>query len=239
MTREGKGRDEGEIADSYVIAELDEGFFEPSLSDVQSYHATVVARSKRLNDAPLLTSKHRDEERLNREKKKADKWPNVSNLSQSECYVGSGADSQYQGGKLWLMDLCRPRYESNSRMGHRYSVRSQVRAPFSQYTLLYGRLYSPKWLPSHSHYVSTPEPKHSSLLTSVRRAATSFLISRTSRPSASYEKEHVRETHHPTCQLWTCERWTYRRIDGRYGRERDPGGLGISAAERVDGEMAR
>lgn len=61
-----------------MVAELEEGFFEPSLSDVQSYHATVVSRSKRLNEAPLLTSKHRDEDRLMKDKKKADKWPNVS-----------------------------------------------------------------------------------------------------------------------------------------------------------------
>jgi tether containing UBX domain for GLUT4 len=60
-----------------IVAEVDEAYFEPSLSDVQSYHATVISRSKRLNEAPLLTAKHRDEDRLAREKKKAEKWPTV------------------------------------------------------------------------------------------------------------------------------------------------------------------
>jgi tether containing UBX domain for GLUT4 len=58
-------------------AEINDAYFEPSLSDVQSYHATVISRSKRLNEAPLLTSKHRDEEKAVREKKKAEKWPTV------------------------------------------------------------------------------------------------------------------------------------------------------------------
>jgi tether containing UBX domain for GLUT4 len=60
-----------------VTAEINDEYFEPSLSDVQSYHATVISRSKRLNEAPLLTSKHRDEEKAVREKKKAEKWPTV------------------------------------------------------------------------------------------------------------------------------------------------------------------
>jgi tether containing UBX domain for GLUT4 len=60
-----------------VTAEINDAYFEPSLSDVQSYHATVISRSKRLNEAPLLTSKHRDEEKAVREKKKAEKWPTV------------------------------------------------------------------------------------------------------------------------------------------------------------------
>jgi tether containing UBX domain for GLUT4 len=65
-----------------AATELDDTYFEPSLSDVQSYHATVISRSKRLNEAPLLTSKHRDEDRLAREKKKAEKWPTVSALGE-------------------------------------------------------------------------------------------------------------------------------------------------------------
>jgi hypothetical protein len=60
-----------------ITAEINDAYFEPSLSDVQSYHATVISRSKRLNEAPLLTSKHRDEEKAMREKKKAEKWPTV------------------------------------------------------------------------------------------------------------------------------------------------------------------
>jgi hypothetical protein len=64
-----------------VSAEINDAYFEPSLSDVQSYHATVISRSKRLNEAPLLTSKHRDEEKAVREKKKAEKWPTVCCLS--------------------------------------------------------------------------------------------------------------------------------------------------------------
>lgn len=58
--------------------ELTDEFFEPSLSDVQAQHASTLARSHRLNDGPLLTSKHRDEERALKEKKKADKWPTTT-----------------------------------------------------------------------------------------------------------------------------------------------------------------
>jgi tether containing UBX domain for GLUT4 len=61
-----------------VVSEVDSAFFEPTLSDVQSHHASVVARSKRLNEAPLLTAKHRDAERIEKEKRKAEKWPEVS-----------------------------------------------------------------------------------------------------------------------------------------------------------------
>ncbi|GFZ49410.1 hypothetical protein JCM24511_07530 [Saitozyma sp. JCM 24511] len=56
----------------------DDAFFEHSLSDVQAHHASVLARSKRLNEAPLLTAKHRDEEKASREKRKADKWPTTT-----------------------------------------------------------------------------------------------------------------------------------------------------------------
>ena len=59
-------------------AQLDETFFEPTLNDVRAHHASVVARSKRLNEAPLLTAKHRDAERAEREKRKSEKWPKVS-----------------------------------------------------------------------------------------------------------------------------------------------------------------
>ncbi|KAK4683788.1 hypothetical protein P7C73_g6440, partial [Tremellales sp. Uapishka_1] len=59
-------------------AEIDEAFFEPSLSDVQAHHASVVSRSHRLNDAPLLTSKHRDEEKEKLDKKKEAKWPTTT-----------------------------------------------------------------------------------------------------------------------------------------------------------------
>jgi hypothetical protein len=60
------------------LADLDDAFFTPTLSDAQAHHASVVSRSKRLNEAPLLTSKHRDEEMAGRERRKADKWPEVS-----------------------------------------------------------------------------------------------------------------------------------------------------------------
>ena len=59
-------------------SELDSSFFEPTLSDIQAHHASVLARSKRLNEAPLLTSKYRDADKLDKEKRKAEKWPNVS-----------------------------------------------------------------------------------------------------------------------------------------------------------------
>ena len=71
----------GPRANNSADSDLPDAFFEPSIQDAQSYHATVVSRSKRLNEAPLLTSKHRDEDRLLREKKKAEKWPTVHILS--------------------------------------------------------------------------------------------------------------------------------------------------------------
>ncbi|WVQ99915.1 hypothetical protein IAU59_007058 [Kwoniella sp. CBS 9459] len=55
-----------------------EDFFEPTLADVQSHHASVLARNKRLNEAPLLTSKHRDAEKAEREKAKRERWPNTT-----------------------------------------------------------------------------------------------------------------------------------------------------------------
>ncbi|KAI9637313.1 uncharacterized protein MKK02DRAFT_43236 [Dioszegia hungarica] len=59
-------------------SDLDDAFFTPTLSDAQAHHASVVSRSKRLNEAPLLTSKHRDEEMAGRERRKADKWPETT-----------------------------------------------------------------------------------------------------------------------------------------------------------------
>jgi len=72
-----------------VTADINDAYFEPSLSDVQSYHATVISRSKRLNEAPLLTSKHRDEEKAIREKKKAEKWPTVRLLRNDTRWNGA------------------------------------------------------------------------------------------------------------------------------------------------------
>lgn len=61
-----------------------DSFFEPTLQDVQAHHASVVARSKRLNEAPLLTAKHRDADVAARDAKKAEKWPNVSSDGYSQ-----------------------------------------------------------------------------------------------------------------------------------------------------------
>ncbi|KAL1408721.1 hypothetical protein Q8F55_005534 [Vanrija albida] len=58
--------------------ELDDAFFEHSISDVQALHASVTGQSSRLNNAPLLTNKHRDADRAAREQKKADKWPTAT-----------------------------------------------------------------------------------------------------------------------------------------------------------------
>lgn len=66
------------MSEAGTTAEVDESFFEPTLADVQAHHASVLARSKQLNDAPLLTAKYRDEERARKEKVKAEKWPEVS-----------------------------------------------------------------------------------------------------------------------------------------------------------------
>ncbi|KAK8854876.1 hypothetical protein IAR55_003615 [Kwoniella newhampshirensis] len=57
---------------------LPESFFEPTLSDVQAHHASVLARSKRLNEAPLLTSKYREAEKGEKERMKREKWPNTT-----------------------------------------------------------------------------------------------------------------------------------------------------------------
>ncbi|WWD02426.1 hypothetical protein V865_000465 [Kwoniella europaea PYCC6329] len=58
--------------------EPDESFFEPTLADVQSHHSSVLARNKRLNEAPLLTAKFREAEKAEREKLKKDRWPNTT-----------------------------------------------------------------------------------------------------------------------------------------------------------------
>jgi hypothetical protein len=66
------------------LAEADpvpDAFFEPSISDVQAYHASVISRSKRLNEAPLLTSKYREADRAERDKKKSQRWPTVGLIS--------------------------------------------------------------------------------------------------------------------------------------------------------------
>ncbi|GMK59157.1 hypothetical protein CspeluHIS016_0701720 [Cutaneotrichosporon spelunceum] len=59
-------------------AEPDASFYEPTISDVQNYHSMIMGRSKQLNEAPLLTAKHRDAEREAAEKRKAEKWPNAT-----------------------------------------------------------------------------------------------------------------------------------------------------------------
>ncbi|WVQ81979.1 hypothetical protein IAT38_004106 [Cryptococcus sp. DSM 104549] len=58
--------------------DLDETFFEPTVNDVRAHYAAVSARSKRLNEAPLLTSKFRDQDKDAREKAKKEKWPNTT-----------------------------------------------------------------------------------------------------------------------------------------------------------------
>lgn len=59
-------------------AEPDPSFYEPTISDVQSYQSMITGRSKQLNEAPFMTSKQRDAEKAAKEQKKADKWPTVS-----------------------------------------------------------------------------------------------------------------------------------------------------------------
>ncbi|WVQ89733.1 hypothetical protein IAS59_003496 [Cryptococcus gattii] len=58
--------------------ELDDAFFEPTVNDVRAIYASVSSHSKRLNDAPLITSKYRDAEKGEREKAKRDKWPETT-----------------------------------------------------------------------------------------------------------------------------------------------------------------
>ncbi|KAL7423439.1 hypothetical protein Q5752_001019 [Cryptotrichosporon argae] len=65
-------------ASSSAPTEVDDAFFEPTLTDVQAYHASIVSRSARLNDAPLLTAKHRDEAARERERRTRDKWPTTT-----------------------------------------------------------------------------------------------------------------------------------------------------------------
>lgn len=77
---ETSGPQPGELAEPDVSSrpvELDDAFFEHSISDVQALHASVTGQSSRLNNAPLLTSKYRDADRAAKEQKKADKWPTV------------------------------------------------------------------------------------------------------------------------------------------------------------------
>ncbi|ORY35445.1 hypothetical protein BCR39DRAFT_509777 [Naematelia encephala] len=63
---------------SQTPSDLDDTFFEPTISDVRAHQASVLARSRQLNDAPLLTSKYRDEEKSAKEKKRAEKWPETT-----------------------------------------------------------------------------------------------------------------------------------------------------------------
>ncbi|WRT68296.1 uncharacterized protein IL334_005272 [Kwoniella shivajii] len=58
--------------------EFDESFFEPTLTDVQSHQTSITNRNKKLNEAPLLTSKFRDIEKSEKERLKKDKWPNTT-----------------------------------------------------------------------------------------------------------------------------------------------------------------
>ncbi|WVN90188.1 uncharacterized protein L203_105424 [Cryptococcus depauperatus CBS 7841] len=58
--------------------DLSETFFEPTLSDVRSHHASIVQRNKQLNEAPLLTVKYREEERERKERIKKEKWPETT-----------------------------------------------------------------------------------------------------------------------------------------------------------------
>jgi hypothetical protein len=57
--------------------ELPEQLLEPSIADASAYHSSVLQRSKALNDAPMLTSKHRDEAKAKAEAKRSEKWPTV------------------------------------------------------------------------------------------------------------------------------------------------------------------
>ncbi|TYJ56064.1 hypothetical protein B9479_003174 [Cryptococcus floricola] len=58
--------------------DLPADFFEPTLSDVRAIHGTNAARNKRLNEAPLLTSKYREAEKGERERMKREKWPETT-----------------------------------------------------------------------------------------------------------------------------------------------------------------
>ncbi|OWZ66025.1 hypothetical protein AYX15_02566 [Cryptococcus neoformans] len=58
--------------------DLDDAFFEPTVNDVRAIYASVSSRSKRLNEAPLITSKYRDAEKGEKEKAKRDKWPETT-----------------------------------------------------------------------------------------------------------------------------------------------------------------
>ncbi|WVQ74804.1 hypothetical protein IAR50_004410 [Cryptococcus sp. DSM 104548] len=58
--------------------DLPPDFFEPTLSDVRAIHSTNASRNKRLNEAPLLTSKYREAEKDERERVKREKWPETT-----------------------------------------------------------------------------------------------------------------------------------------------------------------
>lgn len=95
-------------------ADLPDSFFEPGLSDVQAHHASVLARSSKLNNAPLVTAKIREAEVAEREKKKADRWPNVSGW---RCSRPSRATSRVDAWRGWTNADERRRYASSSRTG--------------------------------------------------------------------------------------------------------------------------
>jgi tether containing UBX domain for GLUT4 len=61
-------------------AELPEEYFQPTAEDVRRAQASLSQRNKSLNERTFSLSKDREADRAKAEKKKEEKWPNVSNL---------------------------------------------------------------------------------------------------------------------------------------------------------------
>ncbi len=61
-----------------VTEDLPESYFTPTSSDVQAAQASLIKRSKQLNERPLTIGRVRDDEKARKEKERQERWPNVS-----------------------------------------------------------------------------------------------------------------------------------------------------------------
>lgn len=59
------------------VEDLPESYFTPTSSDVQAAQASLIKRSKQLNERPLTIGRVRDDEKARKEKERQGRWPNT------------------------------------------------------------------------------------------------------------------------------------------------------------------
>ena len=69
---------EAKTQHSINAAELPEEEFQPTAEDVRRAQASLTQRNKALNERTFSLAKDRESEKAKAEKKKVEKWPNVS-----------------------------------------------------------------------------------------------------------------------------------------------------------------